>query len=136
MGSQASGLHHSLMPCLSLISHLRSKLYILKGKKWVFEAAGAPCWVDLNYICVCLCTCACSTQQEIWDGSSLGTCLGLLSAEKPGQSWRGPKSAVPAPPSPWHADACWQGHWRALSGSWPVAAADTHCLWATSCLCL
>lgn len=83
--------------------------------------------MDLNYSCVCVRTCACSTQQEIWDMSSLGACPGLLFAGKPGQSWRGPSSTAPAPPSPWNSDACWQGHLQALSGRWPVAAADTHC---------
>lgn len=121
--------HASLAPYLPL----EIKAAPPQGKKIGFlRLPGAPCWVDLNYICVC----TCSTQQEIWDRSSLGVCLGLLFAEKPGQSWRGPSSAAPAPLSPWHSDASWQGHWWALSGHWPVAAADTRCLLATSRPCL
>lgn len=72
MGSQASGFHPSLMPHLSLISHLRSRLYLLKGKQCFLRLPGAPCWEDVNYICMCTYTCACSTQQEIWDGEQLG----------------------------------------------------------------
>lgn len=76
--------------------------------------------MDLNYSCVCVRTCACSTQQEIWDMSSLGACPCLLFAGKPGQSWRGPSSTAPAPPSPWNSDACWQGHLQArvAAGLW------------------
>lgn len=123
----------SLVPYLPL----EIKAAPSQGKKNGFlRQPGAPCWVDLNYICACMHTCACSTQQEIWDRSSLGACPGLLFAGKPGQSWRGPSSAAPAPLSPWYSDASWQGHWQALSGRWPAVSFDTHCLWATSRLCL
>lgn len=42
MGSQASGFQHSFMLHLPLIFHWRSRLHLLKGKKWVFEAARSP----------------------------------------------------------------------------------------------
>lgn len=134
-----SGFWDPPLFCASVAPYLplEIKAALPQGKKIGFwRLPGASCWVDLNYICVCVCMCACSTQREIWDMSSSGACLGLFFAGKPGQSWRGSSSTAPAPPSPWNSDACWQGHLQALSGRWPVAAADTHCLWATSRLYL
>lgn len=98
-GGQAPRLHHSLRPRLPHISHLRSKLCLLKAG--VFEAAGSLPLGGLE-----LHLHACAHVRMLHSAGNLGReQLGCVSGpslrwEKPGQSWRGPSSTARPRPRP------------------------------------
>ena len=119
---------------MPLTPNQRSRLHLLQGRNWGFEATGSLLLGGFElYLHVCVCVPMLHPAGNLGQeqlGCMSGSLLCWETRPELGGSGGGgrPSSVALAPPSPWHLDACQQGQWWTVSGRWPMAAAATHCL--------